>query len=113
MLINVRTGTKHWRDLNLHVRTFFRSLTFDLVVPAARPHAPRASLTQVCIALLANMPATVRVLALKLRGLDVNWQAEIENATSLGLHALDAALAKHGHSTRVEIMINELHGSRS
>lgn len=79
--------------------------------PAESTHIPRVPLASVCIALLANMPATVRVLVLKLWGLDANWQVQLANANRLGLRALDDALAngRHDHLERVEVMLDARH----
>lgn len=76
--------------------------------PTGTKHIPHVLLARVCIALLANISATVRVLTLRFWRLDVRWQTEFYNATSLGLHALDAALAeRHERLERVEISIRE------
>lgn len=112
VLINV--CTEHWRALNLQVCTSLRSLTLDVLVhrsnvcpPEGWIDTPDASVAQVCRALLANIPMTIRVLTLKFWRLDTRWGTEFDNATSLGLRALDAALAaRREYLERVEVMIS-------
>lgn len=112
VLINV--CTEHWRALNLQACTSLRSLTLDVLVhrsnvcpPEGWIDTPDASVAQVCRALLANIPMTIRVLTLKFWRLDTRWGTEFDNATSLGLRALDAALAaRHEYLERVEVMIS-------
>lgn len=107
--------TEHWRALNLGVCTSLRSLTLDILIHRsdARPapgwmDTPHPSVDQACHALLAHIPATIRVLTLRFWRLDTRWKAEFDNATSLGLHALDATLAERfEHLERVEVMIRE------
>lgn len=108
VLINART--EHWRVLNLHACTSLTSFTLEICVPPARGPAgardiPRIPLAEVCIAVLANIPATLRVLTVKLSG--VREQAQVKSAKTLGLRALDAALAeRHTHLERVEVMLD-------
>lgn len=69
---------------------------------------PHPLVDQACHALLAHIPATIHVLTLRFWRLDTRWKAEFDNATSLGLHALDATLAERfEHLERVEVMIRE------
>ncbi|KAL1946288.1 hypothetical protein VTO73DRAFT_15415 [Trametes versicolor] len=101
---------EHWRALNLQACTSLRSLTLDVLVhrsnvcpPEGWTDTPDASVAQVCRALLANIPMTIRVLTLKFWRLDTRWGTEFDNATSLGLRALDAALAaRREYLERVE-----------
>ncbi|EIW55320.1 uncharacterized protein TRAVEDRAFT_51443 [Trametes versicolor FP-101664 SS1] len=105
---------EHWRALNLQACTSLRSLTLDVLVPRSNVcppegwiDTPDASVAQVCRALLANVPMTIRVLTLKFWRLDTRWGTEFDNATSLGLRALDAALAaRHEYLKRLEVMIS-------
>lgn len=101
--------TEHWRVLNLHACTSLTSLTLEVTVPPTHslespwdiPHVP---LADVCIALLANIPATVQVLIIKLSG--ANERAAVCSARTLGLGALDAALAeRYGHLERVQVTL--------
>lgn len=80
----------------------------EITVPPTREHTEdilRVPLSDVCIALLANIPATVRVLTMKLWG--TSKPAELKSAKTLWLRALDAALAeRHAHLERVEVMVD-------
>ncbi|EIW55335.1 uncharacterized protein TRAVEDRAFT_23044 [Trametes versicolor FP-101664 SS1] len=104
---------EYWRTLNLQTCTSLQTLGLDLSIPPAEStHTPRVPLARVCIALLANMPSTVRMLVLKLWGLDAaNWQVQLANTDRLGLRALDDALAggRHDHLERVEVMLDARH----
>ncbi|OJT08414.1 hypothetical protein TRAPUB_702 [Trametes pubescens] len=108
--IDLRAHTGYWREVNLRSCTSLRTLSFELAVPPAdskhTPHTPHVPLAWVCIALLADVPATLRVLTIKLLGLDANWKTQIENVNTLGLETLDVALAeRHDHLERVELML--------
>lgn len=99
---------EHWRILNLHACTSLTSLTLEITVPPTRkPESsrdiPRVPLADVCIALLANMPVTVRVLTIKFWG--AHEPAKIRSEKTLRLRALDAVLAeRHAHLERVEVI---------
>lgn len=108
VLINART--EHWRILNLHACTSLTSFTLEICVPPVRGPAgardmPRVPLTEVCVAILANISTPLRVLTIKLWG--VREQAQVKSAKTLGLRALDAALAeRHTHLERVEVILD-------
>lgn len=93
-----------------HVLPSLTSLTLEITAPPTRkPEStrdiPRVPLAEVCIVLLADIPATVRVLTIKLWG--TSKPAEIKSAKTLGLRALDAALdERHTHLERVEVILD-------
>lgn len=103
--------TEHWRSLNLHKFTSLTALTLRLQLPVASTDAPAVipdfPLARVCIALLAHVSATLRVLTLMVR--EVRTHVQIESAETLGLSELDAVLAgRFERLERVEVMVEPM-----
>ncbi|KAL1946260.1 hypothetical protein VTO73DRAFT_15387 [Trametes versicolor] len=94
--------TEHWRDLNLSSCTSVTTVMHRIHLYSIDAHVP---LARVCIAVLANVPTSLRVFTLRVHG-DATEYARGDSAERIGLRELDTALIERFERLeRVEVMV--------